>query len=256
MPIANKMNKLLDKIERRLGTSQLKLPDYLSKDKWASVVISNETLDTFSRYFPNTLKINLDLSTRRVDGWYVIDEYVPDGVEILGVRDIDWTTYNADAFASQQAEGYGVYGMLVNNYGLDDIALAQMRADMLSLYNNNIFVDFKAPNLVKVNSVSRNDMVKFSGSIPIELLIKHADNLMTIPATMMEIFEDLAQADVATFLYQELKYYDGLETVYANIDLRLNDLADAASKRSDIVSQLEDSYVSAANKNQPIMFTV
>ena len=69
MPIANKMNKLLDKIERRLGTSQLKLPDYLSKDKWASVVISNETLDTFSRYFPNTLKINLDLSTRRVDGW-------------------------------------------------------------------------------------------------------------------------------------------------------------------------------------------
>lgn len=256
MPIANKMNKLLDKIERRLGTSQLKLPDYLSKDKWASVVISNETLDTFSRYFPNTLKINLDLSTRRVDGWYVIDEYVPDGVEILGVRDIDWTTYNADAFASQQAEGYGVYGMLVNNYGLDDIALAQMRADMLSLYNNNIFVDFKAPNLIKVNSVSRNDMVKFSGSIPIELLIKHADNLMTIPATMMEIFEDLAQADVATFLYQELKYYDGLETVYANIDLKLNDLADAASKRSDIVSQLEDSYVSAANKNQPIMFTV
>lgn len=256
MPIANKMNKLLDKIERRLGTSQLKLPDYLSKDKWASVVISNETLDTFSRYFPNTLKINLDLSTRRVDGWYVIDEYVPDGVEILGVRDIDWTTYNADAFASQQAEGYGVYGMLVNNYGLDDIALAQMRADMLSLYNNNIFVDFKAPNLVKINSVSRNDMVKFSGSIPIELLIKHADNLMTIPATMMEIFEDLAQADVATFLYQELKYYDGLETVYANIDLKLNDLADAASKRSDIVSQLEESYVSAANKNQPIMFTV
>ena len=256
MPIANKMNKLLDKIERRLGTSQLKLPDYLSKDKWASVVISNETLDTFSRYFPNTLKINLDLSSRRVDGWYVIDEYVPDGVEILGVRDIDWTTYNADAFASQQAEGYGVYGMLVNNYGLDDIALAQMRADMLSLYNNNIFVDFKAPNLVKVNSVSRNDMVKFSGSIPIELLIKHADNLMTIPATMMEIFEDLAQADVATFLYQELKYYDGLETVYANIDLKLNDLAVAASKRSDIVSQLEESYVSAANKNQPIMFTV
>lgn len=256
MPIANKMNKLLDKIERRLGTSQLKLPDYLSKDKWASVVIANETLDTFSRYFPNTLKINLDLSTRRVDGWYVIDEYIPDGVEILGVRDIDWTTYNADAFASQQAEGYGVYGMLVNNYGLDDIALAQMRADMLSLYNNNIFVDFKAPNLVKVNSVSRNDMVKFSGSIPIELLIKHADNLMTIPATMMEIFEDLAQADVATFLYQELKYYDGLETVYANIDLKLNDLADAASKRSDIVNQLEESYVSAANKNQPIMFTV
>ena len=92
MPIANKMNKLLDKIERRLGTSQLKLPDYLSKDKWATKVIANETLYTFSRYFPNSIKIVLDLSAKRVDGYYVIDEYLPDGVEVLVVREIDWRT--------------------------------------------------------------------------------------------------------------------------------------------------------------------
>lgn len=256
MPIANKMNKLLDKIERRLGTSQLKLPDYLSKDKWATKVIANETLDTFSRYFPNSIKIVLDLSAKRVDGYYVIDEYLPDGVEVLGVRDIDWSTYNPDSIIAQQAEGYGLYGMLIGNYSMDDIALAQMRADQMSLYNNNIFVEFKAPNMVKVSSVYRADAVLASGKVPLEVFIKHADNLMTIPATMMEIFEELAQADVATFLYQELKYYDGLETVYANIDLKLNDLADAAGKRADIVSQLEESYVSSANSKQPIMFTV
>ena len=52
MPMANEMTKLLNKIERRLGTSQMNLPDYLSKDVWARDVICNETLDTFSRYFP------------------------------------------------------------------------------------------------------------------------------------------------------------------------------------------------------------
>ena len=43
----NKMNLLLNKIERRLGTKMLNLPDNLSKDVWAEEVISNETLDTF-----------------------------------------------------------------------------------------------------------------------------------------------------------------------------------------------------------------
>ena len=39
MPMANEMTKLLNKIERRLGTSQMNLPDYLSKDVWARDVI-------------------------------------------------------------------------------------------------------------------------------------------------------------------------------------------------------------------------
>lgn len=81
----NKMSKLLDKIERRLGTKMLNLPDELSKDSWANEVIANETLDTFSRFFPNELKVILDKSMRVGKGWYIIDSVVPDGVEILGV---------------------------------------------------------------------------------------------------------------------------------------------------------------------------
>ena len=44
----NKMSKLLDKIERRLGTKMLNLPEELSKDSWANEVIANETLDSSS----------------------------------------------------------------------------------------------------------------------------------------------------------------------------------------------------------------
>lgn len=252
----NKMNNLLNKLERRLGTKPLNLPDDLSKDKWAEEVISNETLDTFSRYFPNSMHITLDLSQRKRDGFYLIDEYVPENVEILGVRDIDWSLFSRDSLRLQEAQGYGVYDFMTNNYGMDDISLLQMRADHMSLFNNQIFVEFKPPNMIKLSTVTGADITRGMNSFPIEILIKHAPNLMTIPATMMEIFEDLAEADVARFLYQNLKYYDGLETVYASIDMKISELETIASKRDEIVNKLDESHVSAANAHQPLMFTI
>ena len=252
----NRMNSLLNKMERRLGIMQLKLPDYLSKDKWATEVIANETLDTFSRYFPNSMRITLDLSQRKKDGFYLIDEYVPDSVEILGVRDIDWALFSRDTLRLQEAQGYGMYDFMTNNYGLDDIALLQMRADHMSLFNNQIFVEFRPPNMIKLATVTGADITRGMKSFPIEILIKHAPNLMTIPPTMMETFEELAEADIARFLYENLKYYDGLETVYTNIDLKLGDLESRAAKREEIVQRLDDAHVSAANAHQPLMFTV
>jgi hypothetical protein len=252
----NKMNNLLNKIERRLGTRQLNLPDYLQKDNWAKDVIANDTLDTFSRFFPNSMHITLDLSQRRKDGYYIIDKYVPENIEILGVRDIDWALFSRDSLRLQEAQGYGTYDFMTNNYGLDDIALLQMRADHMSMFNNQIFIDFKPPNMIKVSTVTGADITRGMKSYPIEILIKHAPNLMTIPSTMMEIFEELAEADVARFLYEELKYFDGLETVFANIDMKISDLESKASRREDIVQRLDEAHVSAANKNQPLMFTI
>lgn len=252
----NKMNNLLNKIERRLGTRQLNLPDYLQKDNWAKDVIANDTLDTFSRFFPNSMHITLDLSQRMKDGYYIIDKYIPENIEILGVRDIDWALFSRDSLRLQEAQGYGTYDFMTNNYGLDDIALLQMRADHMSMFNNQIFIDFKPPNMIKVSTVTGADITRGMKSYPIEILIKHAPNLMTIPATMMEIFEELAEADVARFLYEELKYFDGLETVFANIDMKISDLEGKASRREEIVQRLDEAHVSAANKNQPLMFTI
>ena len=72
----------------------------------------------------------------------------------------------------------------------------------------------------------------------------------------MEIFERLATADVATYLYEQLKMYDNLETVYANIDLKLSSLEEKARDRQQVVEIFDQSFVSAANKNQPVMLTI
>ena len=74
---------------------------------------------------------------------------------------------------------------------------------------------------------------------------------------MMEVFEDLCTADIATFLYNQLKFYDGLENLFgSNIDLKLQQLEDAMNKRSDIVQKLQDNQVSAGNKNYRFIMAV
>ena len=79
---------------------------------------------------------------------------------------------------------------------------------------------------------------------------------MTIPPTKMEVFEQLSMADIATFLFNELKYYNDLETIFANVNIRLDTIEEKANQRADIVNRLEENFVSAANTNQPIMYTV
>jgi hypothetical protein len=53
-----------------------------------------------------------------------------------------------------------------------------------------------------------------------------------------------------------LRYYDGLETTYLNIDLKLSELNDAAGKREQIIDNIKDAYVSTSNDNIPYIFTV
>ena len=60
---SNRMTALLNKIERRLGTRALNLPDYLTKDKWATEVIENET---YYIYLSNDKVKTLDQDCIRV----------------------------------------------------------------------------------------------------------------------------------------------------------------------------------------------
>lgn len=259
MPI-NKMNLLLNKIERRLGTKPLMLPEDIAKDKWVDEVIIPDTLLTFSRYFPHMVRIMIDTNdkSKKRNGYFIIDNALLGGQEILSVRDIAWDIYGREdgGLAQQSSLGYYDYLSAYNNYSMDDVMLLQARADMTSIFNNSIFVDFKEPNLIRLQSVTHGDITGGLGVIPLDVFVCHPANLMTIPGTMMGVFENLATADVASFLVAYLQHYDGLETVFAGVDLKLSYLENWASRREEFVNELKESYVSASNKNQPLMYAV
>lgn len=150
--------------------------------------------------------------------------------------------------------GLGVYDYISNNFSVSDVGLTQMRADHMSLFNNGIFPDFEPPNMIKLTSCTNADLSRSLGRFKVVLFLKHRADLTTIMPTQMGTFGDLAQADVAQYLVAYLEHYDQLETVYAQIDLKLDRLRDEAGKREDIMNSIKDGYVTAANKNQPIMF--
>ena len=250
---ANNMSNLLNKIERRLGTKPLNLPDDISKDKWAEV-IKNDTLVTFSRYYPHAFKYQLGPEDKK-NGYYYLDEDFVGGAKILGLRDISWEDFATDSMGIQENAGYGIYDFLGANYGMMDVALIQMRADHMSLFNNGIYPVFEPPNRIKLQSATCNDIGGIS-KFHVWILLEHNPNLTTISPTQMETFEALAQADIAQFLYRYLKYYDQLQTVYATIDLKLQDLETEANKRDEVINYIKESYVSASNANQPLIWTV
>jgi hypothetical protein len=247
----NKMTTLLNKIERRLGTLPLNLPEKIRKDKWANV-IKEDTLDTFSRYFPNKFTIHLDCAQVK-NGYYIIDENICESLEILGVKDLNWDSFSNNGIDNS---GYGIYDFSRDSYSMEDVAFVQMMADHRSLFDNNIYLEWKEPNMIRLVSVTGSPISTSLGVYPVDLLIKHSDNLMTISPTMMETFEELAKADVAVFLYEYLKHFDGIETVFANTDLKLGDIQNKAERRDEAVQSLKDSYVSASNQNQPLMITI
>lgn len=251
--MANRMTKLLDKIERQLGLSVIELPEKLSKDHWAEI-IRDDTLPTFSRFFPFRHRTIIDNECEK-DGFYFVDRDLPEGTEILGVKDVAWDAYRADPKLGRQGLNYGTWDFIAGEYGVDDIALSQVRADYLSLFNLGIYIEEYPPNKIKLVSVNGATVSRYQ-SFPIDVLIIHPDNLMTISPTMMEIFEQLSKADVALFIYNNLKYYDGTDTVYANLDLKLETVQEWANKRQDIIDKLEAEHVTTANAEQSMIITV
>ena len=263
MAVANDMTLLLNKIERRLGLAPLvpNLPDHLKKEKWADV-IKEDTMVTFSRYYPNDLRmvINDETCEKKRDEsgtvWYYIKEEVLQGVKLLGIMDIDWqdhTTANSSLGATSIGGGYYYPSFACPVETFNSVVALQGLADIASLYNRGIYIDFEYPNRFCLRGLGNTnyDLEQFV----IKLLVQH-ESLITISPTKMEAFEALAQADVANFLYMNLRYYDGLETTYLNIDLKLSELNDAANKRDNIIDLLKESYVSTSNDNIPYIWTV
>ena len=84
MPLDNRITDLVDEIEHRIGSEQRGLPEECGKKYWITKVIQKETLRTFSRFFPNRMRYELNENNRKGNYW-LIDEDICSSVEIIGV---------------------------------------------------------------------------------------------------------------------------------------------------------------------------
>ena len=274
MALANDMTLLLNKISRRLGLALLEkhLPKELGREAWAEV-IETDTMVTWSRYMPLKMRmvVNDETCDKKIGNhetnsqdrgtnkdqtvWYYIKDSVVDPNRVLGVYDIDWLDYSGDNIGFSGSVGQNMYypsapcleGTFETILGL------QSSADVASLYNRGIYIDYEYPGRFSIRGLANTtyDLRSFT----VLLLVQHC-SLSTISPTKMETYENLAQADVARFLYNNLKYYDGLETAYINLDLKLTELQDIAQTRENVIERLAEANVSMANDMVPAIWGV
>lgn len=258
MAYSNDFTALINKIERQLGLIPLTphFPKEFNKEAWGDV-IKQDSLVTFSRYYPYKIKyrVNQETTVKKGKRYFLKDEYIGNA-KILGIGDIDWGDFGSDNASLSQVGPYGYYSQ--SYYGafpatIDQTIGYQLGTDLASSYNTGIYIEYIDPNAFEVKGVGNLDFAL--NSFIINVYVEH-NNLSTISPTKMETFERLAKSDVATFLYQNLKYYDGLETVYAQIDMKLGELQEEGNKRENIIETLENGYVSASNDAIPYMITV
>ena len=248
----SQMTILLNRIERQLGLSVLPLPEGLRKDDWASIIME-DTIPVFSIYFPHAM---MDIITpdQQKDGFFFIDQHVPEGCRILGVKDIDWQAYKADSRFDRYGINISAQDWVSHTYALDDVALTVVGTDMMSLFDLGIYPVFEKPNKIRLESVNGTWVSQFR-PFPLQIFIEHP-SIMTISPTMMETFTRLAKADISTAIYNVLKYYDRTENQYMNLELQLDTLQNWASMRDDIIKELDEAHMTTANENQQLIMTV
>lgn len=259
--MANNMSVLLNRIEITLGMRGINLPDEIAKNTWAEPdkgPIAIMTIPDFSQLYPAMITVSLDNAPTK-NGYYLLDEAIgiSDGTRIIGVRDINWEGYQ-NSGAAVLNSGYGMYTLYQDNYSVEDLMMQAATNNLMSAFStaNSIFIDFKEPNMIKLKSVTGAELSKYNMQYPIDVFIEHPLNLTTIPVSQMKAFTDLATSDVAHVLYEFLKYYDGTPTLFADVDLKLDTLKQFADNRDQIYQKLDDDHVSAANANQPLIFTI
>lgn len=259
---ANDMSRLLKKISRRLGLIPLlpHLPEGFTIDDWADV-IKEDSMVTFSRYFPNKIVYLCNSDTIIMkDGWYYLRDDIIGANKVLGITDIDWTTLGSNNMGLSAISDFGypaAFGPIGTGTGIYSAEQAMTYAlgqDLNSLYSsgNSAYVETDEGNPMRFKVVGISGRSLSLQSFAVNVLVEHKD-LATISPTKMNTFEELAQADVANYLYENLKYFDELETVYVQINLKMDRLRDEAGKRENIIEKLENAYVSASNNNQPLI---
>ena len=203
--------------------------------------IRRDTLYVFSKYFPYQERIKIDSVNDLVDG-YKNRYYLRTENEIINVnRIVGIGTYGADAI------GAYIHPAAMMNLMGDPISY-QMSADILSLGHNPITFVYYPPNQIEIapNYVMSNNY-------RVILNVVHPSHFGTIPTNLQREFLDLAYYDIAANLYAMRKRFNNMQTSFGALELNLDDLQDAASRREELVQRMESSSLRYGKRKKVII---
>ena len=188
-------------------------------------VVFQESLPTFSKFFPYKYKIQIT-SKDSLDERYPNVYRIPndDRLEIIGVHRV-WLS-NMNQFG-------GSLLPVVN-----DPFTSQLLNDYLSSTITPTIFEYQAPNIVTIRPKIVN-----CGSAMIELKAVHPKHLKTIPMNMRDEFLKLCLLDVLISIYPLRHRFESYTTVYGSISPFMEMVDNAASEKEALIERWRENLL-------------
>lgn len=117
---------------------------------------------------------------------------------------------------------------------ISSMASLQMVAAMGRVVSHSLTWDLKQPDILVIYNGWQE------GYYEIELLTTHDPSLSTIEPGTMLAFRRICELDLKEYLYKKLSRVQGLELGVGNIELKIDDWADAGAQKEDLLKELSD----------------
>lgn len=228
------LSNIITRIKLKLGLLNIATP-FENLDNTIITILNEVTIPTFSIYYPvkESLTLNTyDLELLEKDAIYekyLLPEFK--ARKLLYVFDVKYDT--------SMLSGLGYYGggmPLLEGNLLSQVMLANAGASLMNHMIPKMTFKFEAPRTLYIyNAYS-------SSKVVLDLGFEHDKSLASIPETCREEFFKLALLDVKENLYPTLKQYTELNTAIGNINLKLDDWANAEDQRRELVEKWDDTY--------------
>ena len=209
-------------IHRMLGTSLQEIE--LTDDEIMRVVFQ-ESLPTFSKYFPYRFKIPLKSSDSIGGGYTNVYKLTNnDRLEIIGVSRV-WLD-NMNQFG-------GSLLPVVN-----DPFETQFLQDLLSKTITPTTFEYEAPDLLTIRP-----KILSLGSALVEVKTIHPKHLRTVPMNMRDQFLRLALDDVLISLYPLRHRFESYTTVYGSLQPFFEQVDNAAADKAELIDSWKENLL-------------
>lgn len=228
------INRIIRRIKRIIGIYGIALP-FDDLDKEILEILEDTTLPVFSKYCPDWQIISIDTEIcQKVYRKGNCDLYLlPDfgEKEILYVKRVE---YNEQFLRTSL---YPTYLGTQSTTAFGDLLCSNVGKQIADSITNAITFHYEHPRKLYIYDAL------VSSKLLVTIGFVHDSSFQSINPTTDESFFQLAALDVKAGLYPTIKHYEGLDTVYGRIELKLDNWANAEEERNQLIEKWDESYL-------------
>jgi hypothetical protein len=230
---------LIKMIKMHCGVYSIKLP-FSDKELFEDIILG-DTLGTFSEYYPKLYPLPCELNQLRVKNardstssdYSDIYEFpnieaFNGGNRILGIRKI--TPYN-DLRYEATTQSYET----IESY--QALALAQGVANLSSVMEAPMFFEYLGGRRFRVTNGTY-----YKNRVVIYINMSYNEELFDIPEGLRLSFAALAELDIRRNIFNNLKYWEEMQTAVGSYRLRIEDFQNAEDQRNELLDHWTESH--------------